>query len=276
MNGRQEKIIQTTGLVLVSFLVYTLAGYNYFMEPGIRSLVKHLTPLITYLMYRNTLREDTDGRLRWIMYGFFSVSVGLLIAHYMPRLNQFLPWVDFDSPMGWAVSKLEEAVPITLSIIFLGKYNGDTPVTVFLAGGNMSQSLFYGLAASSLGLVQYVAMMGFVFPFSHLMTSIPWIVVFSVSNSLMEELMFRGLFLRKYGKLFGERYSLVLISAIFAVFHAALLPFMGLTMTVIFILFLFLQAYVWGYITQKTGSIWGAVLAHALADVLFVLAAFSK
>ena len=210
------------------------------------------------------------------MFAFFTVSVGLLAAHYLIWFRQFLPVVDPDSPQGWAISKIFEAVPITLSIIFLSWVNKETPRSLYLTGGRPVRSLLYGLAASSLGLIQYVVMMGTSVSLSQLMIWIPWLAIFSVSNSVMEELMFRGLFLRKYGELFGDKYSLVFISVFFSLFHAVLLPFMGMTMTVMFILFLFVQGYTWGYIIQKTNNIWGAVLAHAVADMLFTFAVFSQ
>ncbi|MCJ7732369.1 CPBP family intramembrane metalloprotease, partial [Candidatus Bathyarchaeota archaeon] len=99
--------------------------------------------------------------------------------------------------------------------------------------------------------------------------------LFSVSNGFMEELIFRGLFLGKYGELFGRRGALLLVSFVFALFHVILLPFMGLGMVLVFTVFLFFQGYIWGVIYQRTGSIWGSILAHAVADVLFVLAAFA-
>lgn len=276
MSSRQEKTVQAIGLVMISFLVYILAGYNYFMEPGIRSIVKHITPLVTYLLYNLSKRYDQSGRTGQIMYSFFSISVGFLAVHYLIWFNQFLPGVVPDSPRGWAISKIGEVVPITLSILILGKLKRETPRSLYLTGGKPGRSILYGLAASSLGIIQYIVMMGPMFSFPLLMAWLPWFTVFSISNAFMEEMMFRGLFLGKYEELFDERYSLILISVIFALFHAALLPFMGLTMTIMFILFLFLQGYVWGYITQKTGSIWGAVLAHTVADILFMFAAFTQ
>jgi membrane protease YdiL (CAAX protease family) len=35
------------------------------------------------------------------------------------------------------------------------------------------------------------------------------------------------------------------------------------------------MGYAYALIMRKTGSLWGPVLAHAIADVLFLLAAFS-
>lgn len=69
---------------------------------------------------------------------------------------------------------------------------------------------------------------------------------------------------------------MLVLSIIFSLFHLALLPFMGYLATAAFTTFLFLQAYLWGWITMKTDSLWGAVLAHAISDVLFLYAVFSQ
>ena len=184
---------------------------------------------------------------------------------------------DLDTVMGWGVSKFFEAFPICVSVYVLGRYAGESFPSLGFRGGDVKRSLGYGLIVSVLGFVQYFAMVGFgfEFTFSQLISWAPWLVLFASSNAVMEELMFRGLFLGKYTELLGERVSLLLISFVFALFHGILLPFMGLNVIVVFVCFLFLQGYVWGFIFKKTGSLWGSVLAHAVADILFTLAVFS-
>lgn len=273
--SNRRKLAQLLVILVCSFLVYTLAGYNYFLGDEARRWVKLLTPIVTYLLYRLARKYETD-QLSNVLYGFFSISVGFLLARYTFWFRQFIPGVVQNSLLGWSISKLEEAIPMTLSVILLGRRNGETLRSLYLTGGKIGRNLLLGVAASSLSAVQYVVMNGASFSFIQLMMWIPWLAIFSVSNSLMEELMFRGLFLRKYEELFGEYQSNLLISAVFSLSHAALLPFMGVQMLIIFIVFLFIQAYVWGYITQKTGSLWGAVLAHAVADILFVYTVFRQ
>jgi membrane protease YdiL (CAAX protease family) len=265
------------GLMVISFLVYNLAGYNYFLDAGLRRWVKLLTPVVVYLIYSWAKRVDASGVLVRVLYGFFSVSVGFLFVWLLGGFTEYIPWVDLDSVMGWAILKVGEVVPICLAVLILGKRNGDSLRSLGLVGGEVGRSLVFGLAASVLGFVQYFAMMGVSFPYTipQFMFWLPWLVLFSVSNGFMEELIFRGLFLGKYGELFGRRSALLLVSFVFALVHVILLPFMGLGMVLVFVVFLFFQGYVWGVIYQRTGSIWGSILAHAVADVLFVLAAFA-
>ena len=86
--------------------------------------------------------------------------------------------------------------------------------------------------------------------------------------------MIRGLFLKKYGSLFGRRQSLLLTSVIFALFHQAILQYTDVVTYIAFLIITFLLGLAWGYIMQKSDSIWGAVVAHAVADILLLIAAF--
>ena len=103
---------------------------------------------------------------------------------------------------------------------------------------------------------------------------IPWMVAFSIANSFMEELMIRGLFLRKYAVFFGRSGSLLLTSVVFALFHFALLEYADFVLVSMIVIFTFILGLFWGFITQKSDSIWGSVLAHMIADVFAILAVF--
>jgi membrane protease YdiL (CAAX protease family) len=276
LTNQVEAYKLTFFVILLSTLVYSVAGYNYFLTNGQRSIIKLVVLIIVYLVYLKAEKSDPSGQFEKVVYGFFTVSVGFFAAWYLRGLPLLIPGIVPDSVTDWAISKFGEALPICIAIIVLNLRKGESFSSLGLSGGNIRKSLGFGLVASLLGFVQYFAMVGLTIPpFAHIIEWLPWLVLFGFSNSFMEELMFRGLFLEKYGELFGEKWALLLISSLFAVFHVALLPFMGLSVMVVFVVFLFFQGYAWGYTIQRSGSIWGAVLAHALADILFVIAAFS-
>jgi membrane protease YdiL (CAAX protease family) len=265
----REKI--TLIILALSLIVYTVAGYNYFMTPDQKSLAKVGSVLICFIFLQWVERSNKNENLKSVASGFFLVSLGFLASW---SLRGVFGYINFPagSVMEWAIEKLVEASPIIV-VCLVGRRGRLS--SMGLSGRDVSWSLLYGLAGCLLGFVQYLAMVGFRFPVkSTFMMMLPWMIVFSLSNSLMEELIFRGMFLRNYGELLGERYGLLLISLIFALFHAVLSPFMGTSMMAVFIVFLFFQGYVWGWIYQKTDSLWGSIFAHMVADVLFVLTAF--
>jgi membrane protease YdiL (CAAX protease family) len=90
----------------------------------------------------------------------------------------------------------------------------------------------------------------------------------------MEELWFRGLWLGGFTPVLGRPAAIHVTSLAFALMHVIVyLPDVA-TVAVLTPAWLFM-GYAYGLIMRKTGSLWGPVLAHALADVLFLLAAFS-
>ena len=102
---------------------------------------------------------------------------------------------------------------------------------------------------------------------------IPWLLIIVLANGALEELLFRGLFLRKLQPFFGKFLSNFLIVLIFTVLHK------GATYTsneYIFLAVLVLLALVWGYIMQKTDGVWGSILFHAGMDIPIMLGIFSN
>ncbi len=101
----------------------------------------------------------------------------------------------------------------------------------------------------------------------------PWILIFIFGNAFNEELLFRGLFLRKYSPFIGRFLSNLVIAIPFALHHT------GVSYTpdvLMFLVILLPLALAWGYITQKTDSLWGSVLFHAGTDIPIVLGIFSS
>jgi membrane protease YdiL (CAAX protease family) len=148
--------------------------------------------------------------------------------------------------------------------------------SVFLKGGNAKQSIKLGLLFSPLALIPFLALggLGINVEADLIIALIPWMFAFSIANSFMEELMIRGLFLRKYEVFFGQTGSLLLISIVFAMFHFALLEYADFVLVSIIVIFTFIVGLVWGYIIQKSDSIWGSVLAHMIVDALAILTVF--
>jgi membrane protease YdiL (CAAX protease family) len=283
-SARLESILQEKGrtirlvlfLAIASFFVFTLGGYNYFLQRDTKTIIKWVVPVV-FLIASIAIRKSN----RYQAYlkpcvAFLAVGTGFLLAWYFGGWYNWIPGLVNDSVEGWALAKVAEAAPIIIAILIIGKFSGDSPSSLYLKGGNTKLGLKLGLFCIPLTMLQFMVMGGFSLNVnaSTIIEWTPWLVIFAFTNSFMEELMFRGLFLHKYEALMGSKAALILISVIFALFHAALLPFMGYEIMLIFVAFLFIEAWLWGRTIQKSSSIWGAVLVHAVADVLFVIVAF--
>ncbi len=102
---------------------------------------------------------------------------------------------------------------------------------------------------------------------SKLISLAPWILTFVLANGFAEELLFRGLFLKRYQRFLGKGWSNLLAAAAFTLLH---LQVTYVSELAVFLLVLFPLALVWGWLMQKTGSLWGFALFHAGADCLVI------
>jgi len=274
-ESRNRKLIYFIIISLVGILVYMLAGYNYFMDVMTKLIVKVTVSVVLFLTVM-VLKERKNLRIKNILISFFAIALGFLFAYFLGQWYSFIPGLVSDSVEGWALAKLAEVLPIVVTVIVVSVHFGDNLESLYLKGGNVRKSLLLGTLVLPLSFIQYLAMGGLSVNVSIdiLAGWTPWLLLFAFSNAFMEELIFRGALLRKLEGILGERGALIQVSLVFALIHTALLPFMGLEMVIVFVLFLFVIGGSWGYVMQKSGNIWGAVLAHAVADILFVIIAF--
>ena len=109
--------------------------------------------------------------------------------------------------------------------------------------------------------------------FSRILPWIPWILVFVLANATMEEILFRGLFLRKLEPIAGKFVANLLVAFVFTLLHGAA----NYTADqYLFLAILFPLALTWGYIMQKTDAVWASILFHAGMDIPIILGIFSN
>jgi membrane protease YdiL (CAAX protease family) len=89
----------------------------------------------------------------------------------------------------------------------------------------------------------------------------------------MEELLFRGLFLRKFSRFIGPYRANVITAVVFALAHLKVefTPFLPG-----FIILAFLLGLLFGWIMQRTDSILAPALLHAGIDTLIIQDAFAS
>lgn len=171
---------------------------------------------------------------------------------------------------GAVLAQLVSTVSIVTPIVVLTKLSGTGLSSIFIERAKIWKGLHAGLAGfvvfyflTFFGLFQ-----GF-FPSdgttaTRLLTLTPVLLILVLSNGLREELWFRGLSLKRYGKFLGSKPSNLVQAMIFASFHlqvqytSFLVVFVGITL----VLGLWL-----GYLMNKSGSILGPTVFHAGADI---------
>ena len=101
----------------------------------------------------------------------------------------------------------------------------------------------------------------------------PWILLYILSNAFAEELLYRGVFLKRYEPFLGKWLSLLVTALAFSLSH---MQVAYVASTVQFVALLFPFALVWGWMMQKTDSLWGSVLFHAGGDCMIIFAIYAS
>jgi membrane protease YdiL (CAAX protease family) len=178
---------------------------------------------------------------------------------------------------GWAIQKLNECFVVVCMVITLTLVSGGSLGSIYIQKGNLKQGLSIGLIAFFLAAAGSIPMASLFkaqdLTLARIVPWLPWLLIFVLANAAQEELLFRGLFLRKLQPFFGKLLSNFMIVFIFTLLHRGA----GYSSSdLIFLAVLIPLALAWGYIMQKTDSIWGSILFHAGMDIPIMLGIFSN
>jgi uncharacterized protein len=178
---------------------------------------------------------------------------------------------------GWAIQKLNECFVVVCVVITLTLMSGGSLGSIYIQKGNLKQGLSIGVIAFFLAAAGSIPMASLFkaqnLTLARIVPWLPWLLIFVLANAAQEELLFRGLFLRKLQPFFGKLLSNFLIVFIFTLLHRGA----GYSSSdLIFLAVLIPLALAWGYIMQKTDSIWGSILFHAGMDIPIMLGIFSN
>ncbi len=216
-----------------------------------------------------------------VFLGLFGVSLGFTLAYVVgsrPLDSLGLSW---RTPKGAAFAKiLSEVLPVCAAIFLAALLAQLSLGSLGLRGGRVWLSIGLGLLAT-IPLLLLVALdpsggtqAVLATPAATLGSWLPWIVLFSVGNGFMEELWFRGLWLGVFKQALGWSAAIHVTSVVFCAMHVIVYWGDPVTIAILTPVWLFM-GYAYALTVRKTGSLWGPVLAHAIADVLFLFIAFS-
>ena len=209
---------------------------------------------------------------------FFAVIAGIYVASLVG--NRPLDWLHIASndARGYAVSKICEVLPIILAIFLAVMISGRGLAGLNLKRGRPGLSILGGLAIGLVLFAYFLSQGGWqVFDNGNLVQLLPtigWVTLFSIANSLMEELWFRGLFLSRFEWLLGPRWAFWLTALTFGLLHA-FGSFTGTLGSLLLTVFTLLLGIAFSFIVQRTRNIWGAVVGHFFADFFMMLGYFA-
>ena len=188
------------------------------------------------------------------------------VLHETPSVNNPLA----STVLGTVLAQVFGTLSLVLPIILLTKASGSSLSDLFLS----KQRSWVWLLVSIIGFLVFFLLAAFglsssFFPnngvtFSRFLALTPALLVLVLCNGLREELWFRGLFLKKYGKFLGSFSSNLLAAIIFASFHVQVQYSRSLP---IFLAIALIQGLILGFLMQKSKSILAPAIFHAGTDI---------
>lgn len=256
-------------LLFLGLVVYFLGGYWTGPSRPVISIIRSAVPVLLFALVLIVRRVEALRRWRPALAALFAASCGFLVAWWLAGPLLGLIGVAADTVRGIAVAKLVDTVLIVLPVLLVARLSGMGRHDLFLGRGRarawLATGLVFFVAFAAIFLMQAF---GEGMSASQLAALAPWTMLFVFSNAFLEELHFRGLLLGPFGELLGPWGANACIALFFTLTHAPVTYTPDLP---VFLSVLLLLALAWGFIIQKTESIWGAVLFHAGADLLIVI-----
>ncbi len=242
----------------------------------VRSLLYFHAGLTAILFVAAVLAARSEaGRPYWqLLYAFFVAGTAVLLSTVLGGLLMEVLRVVPVSAAWIALAKLSESFWRVLAILALMSVAGADLRSMDLAKGRLGLGLVVGLAGfATCAMLAFLPILGDPGGRSKLLSLAPWILIFVLANGFAEELLFRGLFLKRYEAFLGKGPSNLLAASAFTLLHVQVTYVPELA---VFLLVLFPLALAWGWLMQKSGSLWGSALFHAGADCLLIFGIFGR
>jgi uncharacterized protein len=195
----------------------------------------------------------------------------------------FLLNIPSNTITGFFLDMLASTSIIVSVIILLTKVSGNSLGSIFLKKGKIKIGVIVGVVGFLIFAIGSIPLSEALFggqnlTLARVLAWLPWIIPIVLLNGVREELLYRGLFLKKYENALGAKTANLLQAIIFSLSHsvAGVGPNTYTPFIWALVLFTFILGLVWGYLMQRTDSIIGSVLFHAGTDIPVFLGIFSS
>jgi len=230
-----------------------------------------LGSLVTALALRKNSRLKPYWRLA---FAYFVASCALVLSDYTGDWVLILSGQALNTANGFAALKLGEDAAIIGTIIMLALLTRDDLEKLFLSKGHLGLGLIIGLCSfltlTVLGLFSNVSQS---MPPGRLRELLPAFGLIALADGFMEEMLFRGLFLRRLGCIVGDNSANVVTAVVFAFVHLQIVQLTASPITWLMAIFLF--GLLFGWIMQRTASVLAPALLHAGVIMLIIVDTFA-
>jgi membrane protease YdiL (CAAX protease family) len=220
------------------------------------------------------LRKSTSLRPYWrLAFAYFAALCSLILSDYTGDWAMMASGQALSTAKGFMALKLGEDAAIIGTIVLLVLLTRDHPEELFLSRGRLGLGLAIGITSflvfTVLGISATLARSARP---DRLRELLPAYLLVALADGFMEELLFRGLFLRRLGRLVGAHWANVVMATVFTLMHLGVLFTASLPT---FLVTVFLLGLLCGWIMQRTGSLLAPALFHAGVDMFIIADAFA-
>jgi membrane protease YdiL (CAAX protease family) len=220
------------------------------------------------------LRKSTRLRPYWrLAFGYFAALCSLILSDYTGDWALSLSGQAVSTAKGFTALKLGEDAAIISAIVLLALLTRDDPRELYLSKGRLGLGLAIGITSflvfTVLGISPTLARR--IRP-ERVRELLPAFLLVVLADGFMEELLFRGLFLRRLGRLVGAHWANLVTATVFTFVHLGVLFTASLST---FLVTVFLLGLLCGWIMQRTESLLAPALFHAGVDMLIIADAFA-
>jgi hypothetical protein len=270
---------------LALFALFLLCGLLVFVAPQFLQnaiqVIAQICIAVAFLLFAVWLRlHEPTSNYFYVTFAFFIGSFVTLLDNLV-QLSGVASLSTVDGMFLWQIMS---TLVIVIPIVLLTKISGSDMGGIYLQRGRLRLGLLIGLGPFLFMLIlilvfptglRYASMLFSIsegITYEKVLSLMPIVVAFVLLNGFKEELLIRGIFLKRFGTFLGAWPSNILAAFVFAVTHSGvdytpvLLVFLGIT---------FLLGLAWGYVMQKTDSIIGSALFHGAMDITIILGIFS-
>lgn len=226
-----------------------------------------LVSLASALAFRRHSRLKRYWRLA---FAYFIAACGLVVSDYTGDWVLHLSSQPLNTVTGFAALKLGEDAAILGTILLFTLLSRDNPESLYFVKSRLQLGLGIAYAGLlSLSVFGFAASLAQGIPPDKLHTLLPIFALIALADGLTEELLFRGLFLRRMGRLVGANWANLITAVVFAFVHLQVVQLIASSLALLIIYFLL--GVLLGWVMQRTESVVAPALLHA-GIILLVIA----
>lgn len=269
-----KKVVFSIVLLACGLLVFVFGSNYYSLFPTNDSQIYRAALAAIFLAAALILRrKESRKAYGQIAYAFFvAITVFFMTSLTVGARDSLLGTLDIatSTPRYISLEKVFEAVIVVSVILILTLLWRQDFGSLYLKKGRLGLGLFVGVSLLTINAATGIvtgATLGQAA--DELIARLPWVLLFSLANGFMEELWFRGLFLRHFAAVVGVVGSIIVTSIVFTLSHAAA-SYMDPIEAILFQVIIFPMALLFAYLMHKSDGLWGSALYHAGSDVFLL------